>query len=185
MIAVREFTSAAECIAHAQAVRRKFFAQQKSQKPAIVETEPVQEQEIKPKYRMVIPAWYLENLPPLWARSEIRFDAHVQAWQWHVAQNASCKVKSYIDLRCKELGVTHDELASANRTRVLVYPRHLIWWELRKKFRVSLPKIGKMFGRRDHSTVYHGINKMEEFQKSIGGAGLSHKYLASIYSRAA
>jgi chromosomal replication initiation ATPase DnaA len=53
----------------------------------------------------------------------------------------------------KNHGFTVAELFSRRRERALVKARHLAMYRIRKETELSLPRIGRMFGGRDHTTV--------------------------------
>lgn len=62
----------------------------------------------------------------------------------------------------KAHGVLFHEITSSNRNRRLVAARHEAMYEVRiRRPDMSLPQIGKIFGGRDHTTVYHAIRKIE------------------------
>jgi chromosomal replication initiator protein len=46
-----------------------------------------------------------------------------------------------------------------------VIARHMAMWFIRNINNCSFQKIGKFFGNRDHSTIIHGINKIEVAMK--------------------
>ena len=64
---------------------------------------------------------------------------------------------------CNAMGITPDEFNSDKRTRRFVLARQMFWHKMRKDCpNVSLSELGKMCGRiRDHSTVIHGINTID------------------------
>jgi chromosomal replication initiator protein len=57
-------------------------------------------------------------------------------------------------------GVTIDDLKSQNRSRPIVQARQIAMYLLRDLTELSLPKIGEVFGGRDHTTVLHAHQKM-------------------------
>nr|WP_222836680.1 chromosomal replication initiator protein DnaA [Beutenbergia cavernae] len=59
-------------------------------------------------------------------------------------------------------GVSIDALCSADRTRVLVNARQIAMYLCRELTDLSLPKIGQIFGGRDHTTVMHANRKIRE-----------------------
>lgn len=59
-------------------------------------------------------------------------------------------------------GVTIIDLRSARRDRKSSRARHECFWRLRKETTMSIPRIGQLFGNRDHTTVLHGIQKHED-----------------------
>lgn len=59
-------------------------------------------------------------------------------------------------------GVSLEALCSADRTRVLVNARQIAMYLCRELTDLSLPKIGQIFGGRDHTTVMHADRKIRE-----------------------
>jgi hypothetical protein len=155
MIAVREFTSAAECIAHAQAVHRKFFASPpsatKTFKPAPKKLEA-----------LFIPRFL--HLTPSWKREHLYFDAHLIDWRLELSSRGS-PVKAYIHRRIAELGFTHRDVMGENQSRALVAAKHLIWWEIKMvvKPSITLMEIARHFGAH-HTTVLSGIRKVDAWK---------------------
>jgi chromosomal replication initiator protein len=62
----------------------------------------------------------------------------------------------------EEWGVSVDGLMSKRRTKELTVPRQVAMYLIRELLDLSLVEIGSLFGGRDHSTVIHAINKVEE-----------------------
>ncbi len=58
-------------------------------------------------------------------------------------------------------GMTVNELCSAKRSQSIAYPRQVAMYLSRALTDSSLPKIGKEFGGRDHTTVMHANAKIE------------------------
>jgi len=63
---------------------------------------------------------------------------------------------------CKYYGIQLNELLSKKRNKQLVYPRHIAMYLCRKLTDASFPLIGDQFGGRDHTTVMHGVEKIEK-----------------------
>jgi len=57
-------------------------------------------------------------------------------------------------------GITIDDLCSANRSRTMVSARHIAMYLCRELTDLSLPKIGREFGGRDHTTVMSADKKI-------------------------
>jgi chromosomal replication initiator protein len=57
-------------------------------------------------------------------------------------------------------GVTLDELVSPRRSQAVAYPRQVAMYLSRELTDASLPKIGREFGGRDHTTVIHAKDKI-------------------------
>jgi len=62
----------------------------------------------------------------------------------------------------KEFNVSVDGLVSKKRTKELTVPRQVGMYLMRELLDIPLIEIGKVFGGRDHSTVIHSINKIED-----------------------
>jgi chromosomal replication initiator protein len=61
----------------------------------------------------------------------------------------------------ERFGMTVHELCSAKRSQSIAYPRQVAMYLSRALTDSSLPKIGKEFGGRDHTTVMHANAKIE------------------------
>jgi chromosomal replication initiator protein len=59
-------------------------------------------------------------------------------------------------------GLSIEALCSADRSRVLVNARQIAMYLCRELTELSLPKIGQLFGGRDHTTVMHADRKIRE-----------------------
>lgn len=73
---------------------------------------------------------------------------------------ADLVVDAVTDAVSKITGVSVDGMMAHNRRVDLVYARHLVFYVCADVFFISLPKIGKRMGWRDHTTVLHGVRKM-------------------------
>jgi len=62
----------------------------------------------------------------------------------------------------KEWGVTVDGLRSKTRTKNLTTPRQIAMYLTREILGTQLVEIGNAFGGRDHSTVIHSLEKVQE-----------------------
>ena len=69
----------------------------------------------------------------------------------------------------REWGVTVDGLVSKKRTKELTVPRQVAMYLIRETLDASLVEIGRVFGGRDHSTVIHSVNKVEQELRSDDG----------------
>jgi chromosomal replication initiator protein len=62
----------------------------------------------------------------------------------------------------KHFGVSLTELRGRGRSKEIVLPRQVAMFILREETGTSLVEIGALLGGRDHSTVMHGIEKIEK-----------------------
>lgn len=58
--------------------------------------------------------------------------------------------------------ITIDDLIKQSRRKEYVKPRQIAMYIARKELSNSFPIIGEFFGGRDHTTVMHGVEKMEK-----------------------
>ncbi len=56
------------------------------------------------------------------------------------------------------------DLIGPKRTRTLARPRQVAMWLSKHLTNRSLPEIGRRFGKRDHTTVMHGVRKIDELR---------------------
>jgi len=59
-------------------------------------------------------------------------------------------------------GLTMEDLCGPSRSRVLVTARQIAMYLCRELTELSLPKIGQLFGGRDHTTVMHADRKIRQ-----------------------
>jgi chromosomal replication initiator protein len=64
------------------------------------------------------------------------------------------------ELVSERFQLTMDELCSDKRSQNIVYPRQVAMYLSRELTDSSLPKIGREFGGRDHTTVIHATSKI-------------------------
>jgi chromosomal replication initiator protein len=64
------------------------------------------------------------------------------------------------DTVVERFGISMQELTGDRRSQSIVYPRQVAMYLCRELTDSSLPKIGKKFGGRDHTTVIHATSKI-------------------------
>jgi chromosomal replication initiator protein len=67
---------------------------------------------------------------------------------------------------CRYFGISKGDLVGASRSKAFAYPRQIAMYLCRELTDESLPKIGRAFGGRDHSTVMHATNKISNLINS-------------------
>jgi chromosomal replication initiator protein len=67
---------------------------------------------------------------------------------------------------CRYFGIPKSDLTGSGRSRSVVYPRQVAMYLCRELTDESLPKIGKAFGGRDHTTVIHATGKISKLINS-------------------
>jgi chromosomal replication initiator protein len=76
--------------------------------------------------------------------------------------NASLTILTIQQAVAKEWGVTVDGLRSKTRTKTLTTPRQIAMYLVRELLSTQLVEIGNAFGGRDHSTVIHSLEKVQQ-----------------------
>ena len=61
----------------------------------------------------------------------------------------------------KYFGIMPADLKGAKRSNDVTFPRQIAMYLCRNVAQMSLPQIGNDFGKRDHTTVMHACNKIE------------------------
>lgn len=67
---------------------------------------------------------------------------------------------------CKKYNIKLSDMESKKRTREFSYPRQIAMYLCREFTDLSLPKIGESFGGRDHTTVLHACDKINNEMKT-------------------
>jgi chromosomal replication initiator protein len=73
---------------------------------------------------------------------------------------AEVSIRRIQDLVAERFDLSLDELCGDKRSQNIVYPRQVAMYLSRELTDSSLPKIGKEFGGRDHTTVIHATSKI-------------------------
>ena len=67
-----------------------------------------------------------------------------------------------INVVSEHYGITPDDIISKRRNSEFVQPRQVCMYLCRKLTDESLQSIGKALGKKDHTTVIHGIDKITD-----------------------
>ncbi len=67
-----------------------------------------------------------------------------------------------LEATTKLFGLSREELLSSSRTRPLVIARQIAMYVCRELTDLSFPQIAKAFGKSDHTTVIHAVQKIEK-----------------------
>jgi chromosomal replication initiator protein len=78
---------------------------------------------------------------------------------------AEVSIKRIQDLVAERFSMSLEELCGDKRSQNIVYPRQVAMYLSRELTDSSLPKIGKEFGGRDHTTVIHATSKIARLIK--------------------
>lgn len=172
MIEAREFTSAAECIASAAAMRAKFYGRN----PPVMVKKP----EPTPVVKIVTKEPVKHFKKPLWRKVPILFDEHVVMYRVAI-RLAQMESNGDIDVRVgfkkpmlmivKEVlekfpGVSLEEVKGPRRARNIVAARMEAAYQLHvQRPDLSYPAIGRWMGGRDHTTILHSVKKIKALRE--------------------
>ena len=67
-----------------------------------------------------------------------------------------------IEMVAEHFSVSSDDITSKKRNSEFVLPRQVVMYLCRNMLDISLTNIGKILGKKDHTTIIHGIKKIEE-----------------------
>ena len=81
-------------------------------------------------------------------------------------QEEDLSPNSIIKIVAEHFNLKPSDLKSKKRTKNIVLPRQIAMYLIRQVTSLSLPEIGELFGGMDHSSVHHGIKKIENLLKT-------------------
>lgn len=84
-------------------------------------------------------------------------------------KNYAHKKINYLDIitiGCEHFKMSLDELKQKTRRREVVYPRQVLMTLMRENTDLSYKQIGDLFGNRDHTTVIHSLNTINDLRFS-------------------
>ncbi len=67
-----------------------------------------------------------------------------------------------VEVVAEHFGITTDDIISKRRNSEFVIPRQIAMYLIRDLTDYSLANIGKVLGKKDHTTVMHGVEKIEK-----------------------
>ena len=98
--------------------------------------------------------------------------------RWRQLEKANWRIRlkipghEVIEAVCIESGISLACIRGDQRHRAVAWPRQLAMWFLHKKLGASAPVAGRMLGRKDHTTVLHGVkaadNRLQEDAEYYG-----------------
>ncbi|MEL6953108.1 MAG: chromosomal replication initiator protein DnaA [Pseudomonadota bacterium] len=63
---------------------------------------------------------------------------------------------------CEHYNIRQSDMVGPSRARNIARPRQMAMYLCKKLTQRSLPEIGRKFGKRDHTTILHGVRRIEE-----------------------
>lgn len=91
-----------------------------------------------------------------------------------------------IEVVAEHFGVSPEDITSKKRNSEFVQPRQVVMYLCRKLTDTSYVNIGKLLGKKDHTTIIHGVNKIEDELKITTNwpARLKRSKRRSVYNLA-
>jgi chromosomal replication initiator protein len=81
-------------------------------------------------------------------------------------KQSNVSIDNIIQVISSHFDISISDIKSKKKTKNIVYPRQLAMYIARNITEMSTTEIGESFGGRDHSTVIHATEKIEEFKHS-------------------
>lgn len=97
-------------------------------------------------------------------KTDITMEIAERELQNFISPNISREItpQLIIEVVAEHFNITVDQMASKNRSSTVVRPRQIAMYLCNTMTDSSLQAIGSLLGGRDHSTIIHGANKIEE-----------------------
>jgi len=67
---------------------------------------------------------------------------------------------------CEHYNIRQSDMIGPSRARNVARPRQMAMYLCKKLTTRSLPEIGRKFGKRDHTTILHGVRRIEELMST-------------------
>lgn len=96
-------------------------------------------------------------------KKEINIELAEEALKDLISPNAAREITAELIIKvvAEHFGITTIDIASQKRNKDIVYPRQIAMFLCREMTATPLQTIGKYLGNRDHTTIIHGIEKIE------------------------
>ncbi len=75
-------------------------------------------------------------------------------------------IRAILGATSKHFGIAVVDILSARRTANIVLPRQIAYYFCKTMTLRSLPDIGRQLGGRDHTTILHGVRKIQHLIRS-------------------
>ncbi|MFI3200022.1 MAG: chromosomal replication initiator protein DnaA [Eubacteriales bacterium] len=80
-----------------------------------------------------------------------------------ISQNESIVTPELIiDVVAEHFGISPQDITSKKRNIEFAFPRQIVMYICREMLDIPLTKVAKLLGKKDHTTILHGINKVKE-----------------------
>lgn len=96
------------------------------------------------------------------SRRELSLDLAEEVFGSFVSENPSISISGIQKRVAEFFNLNVSDLKSARRHKIVAQPRQIAMYLCRKLTSASFPEIGSRFGGKDHTTVMHGVKKIEQ-----------------------
>ncbi len=100
-------------------------------------------------------------------KKEVNLELAQEALKHLISSNKKITINDIKEVTANYYNISLEDLTSKKKTKNIAFPRQIAMYIGRKLTDLSLPKLGEEFGGRDHSTVLHACNKIEEDMENI------------------
>ena len=97
-------------------------------------------------------------------KKEITLELAEEALRSYISpdQNRAVTPELIIETVAEHFHIQPSDITGAKRNNEIVIPRQIVMYLCRNMIDIPLKSVGHYIGNRDHSTVSHGIRKIEE-----------------------
>lgn len=81
-------------------------------------------------------------------------------------ENPKITIEYIIEIVSQHFNVNPEDIISKKRPREISFPRQIVMYLSRTLTEMSLPQIGNKLGKRDHTTIIHGYDKISSEMKA-------------------
>lgn len=81
-------------------------------------------------------------------------------------ENPTITIEYIVEVVSQYYNLNPDDIISKKRPREISYPRQIVMYLCRTLTDMSLPQIGNKLGKRDHTTIIHGYEKIQTDMKT-------------------
>jgi len=149
LVAVSSPASGREMLERAAKLRRSFYPRTAVQPARVTRRIP---------WHIVYAAPLVIEMPPKAEVEMLREEAAIAA-----VAGPRVRVADILQAVAEEFGVGVLDILSERRARHLIIARHVCMFLARELTVRSLQEIGTLLGKKDHSSVFHGIRNVEKW----------------------
>ncbi len=94
--------------------------------------------------------------------TELTFEVAEIALGEQNKQKKRVEVKDILQKTASYYNISYDEITGTRRNKEIVLPRQVAMYFMRTELHLSFPIIASKLGGRDHTTIMHGVKKLEK-----------------------